>query len=76
MTVLVDIGNTRLKWATLTHGRLTRRGAAVHRDALDEAVATFAAQLPERPRIIAANVGGERIAERLRAFVAARPWLA
>ena len=73
MTVLVDIGNTRIKWATLAGGRLTRRGAAVHRDSLDKAVAAFAAELPERPRIIAANVAGEPMAERLRAVVAARP---
>ncbi len=73
MTVLVDIGNTRIKWATLANGRLVRRGSAVHRDSLDASVAAFAAELPARPRIIAANVAGERVAERLAALVAARP---
>ena len=47
MKVLVDIGNTRIKWATLDDGRLVRRGSAVHRDALDAAFAAFAAELPD-----------------------------
>ena len=73
MTVLVDVGNTRIKWATLAAGRLTRQGSAVHRDSLETALAAFAAELPARPRIIAANVAGEPVAERLRAIVSARP---
>jgi type III pantothenate kinase len=73
MTVLVDIGNTRIKWATLANGRLVHRGDVVHRGSLDAAIAAFASALPARPRIVAANVAGERMAERLRALVATRP---
>jgi type III pantothenate kinase len=73
MTVLVDVGNTRIKWATLANGRLVRRGSAVHRESVDAAIAAFAAALPPQPRIIAANVAGERVAERLRALAATRP---
>jgi type III pantothenate kinase len=73
MTVLVDIGNTRIKWATLSAGKLVRRGSAVHRDSLDDAIAAFAAQLPLRARVIAANVAGEAMGERLEALVATRP---
>ena len=73
MTVLVDIGNTRIKWATLSAGKLVRRGSAVHRDSLDAAVAAFAAELPARSRIVAANVAGERMAARLATLVAQRP---
>jgi type III pantothenate kinase len=73
MTVLVDIGNTRIKWATLAAGKLVRRGSAVHRDSLDAAVAAFAAELPARSRIVAANVAGERMAEKLEALAAERP---
>ena len=72
MTVLVDVGNTRIKWATLSGGELVRQGSAVHRDSLDAAVAALAAELPPRARIVAANVAGERMAERLRALVATR----
>jgi type III pantothenate kinase len=73
MTVLVDVGNTRIKWATLVDGQLVRGGSAVHRDSPEAAVAAFAAGLPAKVRIIAANVAGEPMAERLRALVAARP---
>jgi len=73
MTVLVDIGNTRIKWATLADGALVQRGSAVHRDSLDAAIAAFEAKLPPAPRIIAANVAGEHVAKRLAALVAARP---
>lgn len=31
MKLLVDVGNTRAKWAVLTEGGLTRSGAAMHR---------------------------------------------
>lgn len=73
MTVLVDIGNTRIKWATWAGGELVRRGSAVHGDSLEAAIAAFANALPARARIIAANVAGDAVAERLRAVVAARP---
>jgi type III pantothenate kinase len=71
--ILVDVGNTRIKWATLAAGKLVLPGGAVHRGSLDSGVAAFAAQLPPRARIIAANVAGRRMAERLEALVAARP---
>jgi type III pantothenate kinase len=74
MTVLVDIGNTRIKWATLEGGALVHRGTAVHRDALDAALAAFAAALPKSPgRVIAANVAGEAVAARLAKLVVAQP---
>jgi type III pantothenate kinase len=73
MTVLVDIGNTRIKWATLAGRQLVNHGSALHRESLDAAVATFAAALPPQPRIVAANVAGAPAANRLAALVAARP---
>ena len=73
MTVLVDIGNTRMKWATLERGALVRPGSAVHRDAPDVAIDALAAALPEKPHIVIANVAGRPMASRLRALVAARP---
>jgi type III pantothenate kinase len=73
MTVLVDIGNTRLKWARLEAGRLVDRGTAVHRDSVDAAFGAFAAALPTKPgRVVAANVAGEAIAARLKALVTTR----
>jgi type III pantothenate kinase len=73
MTVLVDIGNTRLKWATLEGGKLVRHGSAVHRDSVDDAIAALADSLPPRARVVAANVAGTVVADRLRALVASRP---
>jgi type III pantothenate kinase len=74
MSVLVDIGNTRLKWARLEGGRLVDRGTSVHRDSIDAALAAFASALPAKPgRVIAANVAGDTIAARLQSLVTARP---
>jgi type III pantothenate kinase len=73
MILLIDVGNTRIKWATLSAGKLVRRGSAVHRDSLDAAVAALAAELPARSRVIAANVAGERMAAHLATLVAQRP---
>jgi type III pantothenate kinase len=73
MHALVDIGNTRIKWALLDGRQLAARSSAVHRDALDAALAVLNAALPrELGRVIVANVAGERVAERLRELVAAR----
>jgi type III pantothenate kinase len=71
--VLVDIGNTRIKWASLRRGRLVDRGSAAHRDSLDAAIAALDAALPAEPRIIASNVAGGAVAARLEALVANRP---
>ena len=73
MIVLLDVGNTRFKWATLAGNELTRSGSAVHRGALAAAVGALDAALPPDARIIAANVAGEAVSDSLRALVAARP---
>jgi type III pantothenate kinase len=73
MAVLVDVGNTRLKWASLERGGLVGRGSVMHRGSLDAAMAEFEAALPAKARIIASNVAGEAVAERLASLVAARP---
>lgn len=72
-TVVVDIGNARIKWARAEAGRVGDRQHALHAVDMDEAVATFAAALRDGPveRIVVANVAGDRIAAKL-ADVAAR----
>jgi len=66
MQILVDIGNTRIKWAEVEDGRLSNVGNAVHRDARDRALESFAAALPTRvTRAIVANVAGESIGREL-----------
>lgn len=70
MTLLIDIGNTRIKWATLNGSVLGAQSAASHaawgHDEITNAVLTQST--PPR-RVIAANVGGSRIGELLREAV-------
>ena len=62
MQILVDIGNTRIKWAEVEDGRLANVGNAVHRDSRERALASFAAALSKRvTRAIVANVAGDAI---------------
>ena len=62
MQILIDIGNTRIKWAEVEDGRLANVGNAVHRDSRERALASFAAALPKRvTRAIVANVAGDAI---------------
>jgi type III pantothenate kinase len=64
--LLVDIGNTRVKWARFANGRLQKQRAAAHAgwQARD-----FAEQVLGRPRgierIVVASVGGARLDQRL-----------
>ncbi len=72
MTLLIDIGNTRIKWAMLEDGALVQQHALAHaalnEDALDAAFATLA-----RPqRLLVSNVAGERVANVLRNVARAR----
>ena len=70
MILVVDIGNTRIKWACVTRHGLADRGEAVHGrnpgaalEALDEAAP---AQLD---RVVAVNVAGEGMASSLSKYV-------
>jgi type III pantothenate kinase len=66
--LLVDIGNTRVKWARFVNGRLQKQRAAAHAGWRAE---DFAEELLGRARglerIIVASVGGERLDRRLTA---------
>jgi type III pantothenate kinase len=73
MQVLVDIGNTRIKWALYDGERLAQHGSAVHRGAVDAALTAFAATLPrELTRVVVANVAGDALERALRAAVGSR----
>jgi type III pantothenate kinase len=71
-TLLVDIGNTRIKWAILTDGRIGRQHAAAHagwtaRD-FERAVFGRAARIEQ---VLVASVAGEKL-ERMFASAARR----
>ena len=67
MSVVIDIGNARIKWAQVADdGALFAIGNALHLHDPDEAFGSLAAALPQRTdRIVVANVAGSRLAERL-----------
>ncbi len=73
MQALVDIGNTRIKWALYDGKRLGQHGNAVHGDARDAALQTLARALPrDVTRLVVANVAGDAMAQGLRAVIGSR----
>lgn len=65
-TVVVDVGNARMKWSRAEGLRLAAPSHAVHVDDLDRAVEALAADLPGRVgRLLVANVAGAAVAARL-----------
>jgi type III pantothenate kinase len=63
MKLLIDVGNTRLKWARLEAGRLDARGAATHRGAAPaEWLAPLDAASGRPDAILVANVAGPGVA--------------
>ena len=66
MTVVVDIGNARIKWARVRHGALSEFGEALHVDDVEQALKLFSADVTtEVNRIVGTNVAGGNIAARL-----------
>lgn len=66
MILLLDIGNTRIKWAKLDGQRLSAQSAAVHTGQADDAIShVLEAAVAEGhvpTRIVVSNVGGDQIA--------------
>ena len=74
MTLLVDAGNTGLKWARLAGGRLGAVAAVTHRGVEPEAwQARLAALAPPPGRVVVANVAGAAFEARFRAWTE-RQW--
>ncbi|MGE5624949.1 MAG: type III pantothenate kinase [Bacillota bacterium] len=65
MTLLLDIGNTRIKWARLDGGRLHGHDAALHLD--DQLLKTLARAFdgPAPERVLACNVAGPLVGQAL-----------
>lgn len=69
MKLLLDIGNTRVKWAVLEQGELRATGSAPHRGRKLEAMATeYWSGLPAPTRVVAVNVAGTDIERELRTW--------
>lgn len=73
MILLFDIGNTRIKWATLDERGLGVQNAAAHADWDAAAFARVVLNdLPPPRRVLVSNVGGQRIGEVLQTGIRAR----
>lgn len=61
--LLIDVGNTRLKWAVLRDGVLGAQHAQGYADWSDNEFGAYVlGHAGRQPRVLVANVGGERVA--------------
>jgi type III pantothenate kinase len=68
--LLIDIGNTRVKWARLINGGLTKQRAAVHQGwQANDFAKTVLSRASGIERVIVASVGGRRLDKSLSAAV-------
>lgn len=66
MKILVDIGNSRLKWATCTEQEFTIGGATPYSlDTFEDTLTTLWRNIPIPQQILVANVAGQALAEKL-----------
>ena len=66
MILVIDVGNTRLKWAWLTNTGLSDQQAVVHRDAKPGLWTSALFETKQRPtRVLVANVAGPKMAKTL-----------
>lgn len=73
MILLIDIGNTRIKWATLDEQRLGTQCAEIHAGWSVQRLTDVILNSVVRPeRVLIGNVGGERIGELVRDAIAQR----
>jgi type III pantothenate kinase len=73
MKLLVDVGNTRLKWAVLDRGKLSRVGAAVHRQLpCAEWLRGLDAIEGQPEALLVSNVAGPALADALGAWAQQR----
>jgi pantothenate kinase type III len=64
--LLLDIGNTRLKWGVYKDGRIGRSGSVTHESLRETSFAALTTKLPRSfARVLASNVAGASFATRL-----------
>lgn len=69
MNLLLDIGNSRLKWAWSDGVQLIHHGAAVRDEVLFATLAAAWQSLPKPQRIVVANVAGDEFAQCLNGWI-------
>jgi type III pantothenate kinase len=71
MLLLIDIGNTRIKWARSSDGEIGEQLAAVHANwTRDDFIEQILEPDARADRVLIANVGGERMGELARTAIA------
>jgi type III pantothenate kinase len=71
MVLLIDIGNTRIKWARLAEGRIGEQTAAVHGNwTRDDFIQQVLSSGSRAERVFIGNVGGKRMGDLARAAIA------
>ncbi len=64
--LLLDIGNTRVKWGVLSEGRIRSTGSITQEKIRDQGLAALTTRLPTKvDKVFAANVAGQSFATRL-----------
>ncbi len=72
MILLLDIGNSRIKWACLSAGVLQPQAAVEHEGRLPDALLAAWAEIPDVTSVRACCVGGERLLAEIASAVADR----
>jgi type III pantothenate kinase len=73
MKLLIDMGNTCIKWATLADGNFTATGECVHRTRGTASAMQFLSQIHTEPeQVLAANVAGKELGDALGKIVRER----
>lgn len=68
--LLLDAGNTRLKWGIFVGGRITRTGICAHNPQTKSGLATLTAKLPrEVDAVLASNVAGASFGTKLSSVI-------
>jgi type III pantothenate kinase len=68
--LLLDVGNSRMKWASLEHGKLHYGGSIAYQNlAFDDLARSLWGDLAQPSRVVASNVAGRAFAESLAAWV-------
>ena len=68
--LLVDVGNTRIKWGVLRQGEIARTGSITLQKLRDVGLASLTTRLPRKvDDVLVSNVAGAAIATRLNAVI-------
>jgi len=68
--LLFDVGNTRLKWAYYTRGRISKSGSVTHEQLRDKGYAALTSRMPRNvTHAAASNVAGPGLATKLSSVI-------